>query len=219
VITQAGSLIHRKGHDVLLQAFAKLRRLRPQCHLLIVGDGPDRAAIEQFSRELQLDSAVHFLGFIPGPPGVVFRDATDVTVSPSRAEGFGLTVIEAGAAGCPVVATETTGMTEIITNEESGLIVPIEDPPRLMDALLRLVDDPALRKRMGAALQRRVQERFLVSSYVRNLESAYEQLLAIPKTALGWRGSAWKGQFGMYRRWTAQVLGRRLARLIRPNAG
>ena len=108
VITQVGSLIHRKGHDILLRAFAELRRLRPQCRLLIVGDGPDRPAIEQLARELHLDSSVQFLGFIPAPPGVVFRDATDIAVSPSRVEGFGLTVIEAAWGRMPVVGPRRT---------------------------------------------------------------------------------------------------------------
>jgi len=213
VIAQAGSLIHRKGHDVLLRAFADLKRLRPKCRLLIIGDGPDRPGIEALCRELNLESAVHFLGFIAPPPGVIFRDATDIAVSPSRAEGFGLTVIEAGAAGRPVVATETTGMTEILTDEETGLIIPIENPERLTQALLRLVDDPALRRRFGEALHQVVQDRFLVTSYVRNLESAYDDLLAMPGSALGWRHALWKGQLTMYGKWIAEVAARRLARI------
>ena len=215
VITQVGSLIHRKGHDVLLRAFSEVRSQRPQCRLLIVGDGPDRPAIEALSRELDLGASVHFLGFVDPPPGVIFRDATDIAVSPSRAEGFGLTVIEAGAAGRAVVATSTTGMTEIIADEESGLIVPIEDPRRLAQALLQLVDDPALRQRLGDALNQVVQERFVISRYVANFESAYERLLAIPKKDLGWRSGWWSGQFTMYGRWVAATVTKRMAWLIR----
>jgi hypothetical protein len=102
-------------------------------------------------------------------------------------------------------------MTEIITNEETGLIIPIENPQRLTQALLRLVDDPALRRRFGEALHRVVQDRFLVTSYVRNLESAYDDLLAMPRSALGWRHALWKGQVTMYGRWIAEVAARRLA--------
>jgi glycosyltransferase involved in cell wall biosynthesis len=198
---------------VLLRAFAELWRQRPHCRLIIVGDGPTRPEIEALSRELHLEAAVHFVGHV-APGGVVFRDATDIAVSPSRAEGFGLTVIEAGAASRPVVSTQTIGMTEIIANEESGLIVPIENPRRLTEALLRLVDDPALRQRLGRALQQTVQDRFLITRYVANFESTYDRLLAIPKEDLGWRRGGWRGQFKMYGRWAAGVVTRRMTRSI-----
>lgn len=217
VLTQAGSLIHRKGHDILLRAFAELRRQRANCWLLIAGEGEDRASIEAVARALDLGSSVHFLGFVPSGP--IFRDATDIAVSPSRAEGFGLTVIEAGAFGKVVVATDTTGMDEIITDGVNGIIVPIEDAPRLTEALLRLVDDPALRASMGRALRATVEDRFLISNYVQNLESAYTRLLGIPAKQLGWRGSYWNGEFAMYGRWLATTIGGRLSRLTRRATG
>jgi len=214
VITQVGSLIRRKGHDLLFRAFADLKRLRPErgLRLVIVGDGPDRPAIEALARELGIAGSVHFLGFIAPPPGVVFRDVSDIGVSPSRGEGFGLTVIEAGAAGRPVVATDTTGMREILTDGESGLIVPVEDSASLGRALLRLVDDAELRRRLGGRLHAVVQERFLIERYVEGLEEAYTRLLARPREELGWIRSGWRGEPGMYFRWTASAAARRLTR-------
>jgi glycosyltransferase involved in cell wall biosynthesis len=209
VLTRVGSLIHRKGVDLILRAFATLKRERPQCHLLIVGEGPDRAQLEALRDELGLRGSVHFLGLVPSA-GAVLRDATDIAVSPARVEGFGLTVIEAGAAGLPVVATNTTGMTEIITDGESGLIVPVEDIPRLLEAMRRLVDDPELRRRFGTALRRTVEQRFLVSRYVSEFESTYEELLRIPRSGLGWTGP--RTPLGHYARFAWDVLRGRLTR-------
>jgi hypothetical protein len=105
-------------------------------------------------------------------------------------------------------------MREIITHDENGLIVPVEDPAQLRDALRRLVDDPSLRARLGSRLKRVVQERFEVRRYVANLEAAYERLLAIPQAALGRGSGRWPGQIGLYARWASGLARRRLARLV-----
>jgi glycosyltransferase involved in cell wall biosynthesis len=214
VITQTGSLIHRKGHDLLLQAFKQLREVHANCHYVIVGDGPERASIEGLTARLGLSDVVHFLGFVPCPPGVIFRDVTDIAVSPSRMEGFGLTVIEAGAAGCPVLATATTGMTEIITDGVNGIIVPVEDADSLLAGLSKLVEDRSLRQRLGSALKEEVMRRFVVSKYVSDFEATYTRLLALPTERLGWRGSRWRGQRRMYARWLLRVGSRKARRLI-----
>jgi len=214
VIAQTGSLIHRKGHDLLLHALKELRGTHPSCHYLVVGDGPERQAVERLTARLGLQDAVHFLGFVPCPPGVIFRDAADIAVSPSRMEGFGLTVIEAGAAGCAVLATATTGMTEIITDEVNGLIVPVEDPERLLAGLSRLAADRSLRERLGAALKEEVMQRFVVSKYVADFEATYARLIDLPKEELGWGRGRWNGQRRMYARWLLGAAGRRARRLL-----
>jgi L-malate glycosyltransferase len=197
VITRVGSLIHRKGVDILLRAFADIVRTRPWCHLLCVGEGPDKGALESLRDHLELTDRVHFIGSVPSS-GPVFRDATDIAVSPARMEGFGLTVIEAGAASLPVVATNTTGMTEILEDGVSGLIVPVEDQNALRDALIRLIDDPALRRQLGTNLRRVVDQRFLVTHYVDAFQQTYDELIAgspTPPVPVPWSS---------YRRWIAR---------------
>ena len=206
-LTRIGSLIHRKGVDLLLHALAQLRAEGADCHLLIVGDGPERASLEALARNLGVQAHAHFLGQIE-PAGSVFRDATDIAVSPARDEGFGLTVIEAGAFGLPIVATDTPGMREILTDGYSGCIVPTEDVPQLAATLRRLIDDPELRRRLGAAARETVERRFLVSRYVAEFEATYDELLRVPARELGWRG-AWSPP-GIYARWIGGVLRRRL---------
>jgi glycosyltransferase involved in cell wall biosynthesis len=183
VITRVGSLIHRKGVDLLLRVFAELLRERPNLHLVSVGEGPDRAALEALRDDLGLAGRAHLLGWMP-TSGPVFRDATDIAVSPARMEGFGLTVVEAGAAALPVVATATTGMTEILEDGRTGLIVPVEDAGALRDALRRLVDDAELRRRLGTALRAEVERRFLITRYAADFHATYEELLALPPSRL-----------------------------------
>ena len=205
VITRVGSLIHRKGVDVLLRAFAELVRTRPHCHLLCVGEGPDRAVLESLRDSLGLAGRAHFIGAVPSS-GPVFRDASNIAVSPARMEGFGLTVIEAGAASLPVVATNTTGMTEILDHGESGLIVPIEDQGALRDAMAALVDDPALRRRLGTALRRVVEERFLVTRYAADFQRTYQELIErgpVDPPEIPWQS---------YRRFVAGTIRRRIGR-------
>jgi glycosyltransferase involved in cell wall biosynthesis len=209
VLTRVGSLIHRKGVDLMLQAFAELLRVHPHCHLLVVGEGPDREQLEELARTLGIDRRVHFVGLLQ-PAGAVLRDATDVAVSPARSEGFGLTVIEAGALGRPVVATDTPGMREILTNEVDGLIVPVENVPALVSALARLVSDPAARNRLGSALRETVEQRFTIRRYVKEFENAYAELLERPPEEYGWSGP--HTSFVSYRRWLGMAAARMIQR-------
>jgi glycosyltransferase involved in cell wall biosynthesis len=208
-ITRVGSLIHRKGVDLMLRAFAQLRAERQDCHLLIVGEGPERPKLEALARELHLEGSAHFLGLVDSA-GAVLRDATDIAVSPARDEGFGLTVIEAGVFARPIVATDTPGMREILSDGKSGLIVPIGDVPRLVGALRTLIADPALRSRLGAAAQETVHRRFLIPRYVAEFEATYGRLLETPVEQLGWTGT-WSGP-GIYGRSIVGAVRGRLGR-------
>jgi glycosyltransferase involved in cell wall biosynthesis len=176
VIAQIGSLIRRKGVDVLLGAFRQLYQSHPGARLILAGDGPDRAQLEALRDQLGLGDEVRFLGDFP-QPGKLLHDVADVVVSASRHEPFGLTLIEAGAFARPVVATDTAGARDILRDGANGLVVPPEDTGALAAALARLLDDPALRTRLGAALRATVQERFTVERYTDAFAEAYSGLL------------------------------------------
>lgn len=206
-LTRVGSLIHRKGVDVMLRTLARLRLERPQCHLLVVGDGPDRATLEAMARDLGVADCTHFLGYVDAS-GAVLRDATDIVVSPARVEGFGLTVIEGGLAGKPVVATDTTGMREIIQSGENGIIVPVEDEDALLHALQELVDRPQLRAVFGEKLRATVEKRFLISTFVRGFEDTYAELIGHDRRELGWTGT-W-GPMSVYLSWLRGMVRRRM---------
>ena len=172
VIAAAGSLIHRKGHDVLLRALSCLNH--SDMHLWIAGDGPDRPKLEGLMRELGLAARVRFLGFQDDVPGLL-RNA-DIVALASRADAFGLVLAEAGALGLPVVSTLVGGIPEVVAQEKTGLLVPPDDPTAFAAALGRLATDPALRHRLGAAGRERVGRLFSVQQMVADFHDAYDRL-------------------------------------------
>jgi glycosyltransferase involved in cell wall biosynthesis len=149
VVVAVGRLTYQKGYPHLLDAFARVRR-SVDAELWILGDGPDRSAIERQIADLGLRDVVRLLGF-QAQPQAFMRRAT-VFVLSSLYEGFGNVVVEALACGTPVVSTECPhGPAEILQNETTGLLVPVADSAALADALARLLGDSALRERFITA--------------------------------------------------------------------
>ena len=149
VLGTVGRLSPVKDHLTLLRALASLRQSGRQVDLVIVGDGETRAAIERTVQELQLGDCVHLLGMRPDVPRLLA--AMDAFVLTSLSEGYSLALVEASAAALPVVATRVGGNAEIIADETTGLLVRAGDAPAIAAALVRLVDEPPLRERLGAA--------------------------------------------------------------------
>ena len=185
-IAAAGSLIHRKGQDVLIRAFAAIRPGR-DIHLVIAGEGPDRAAYESLTAELGVAASVHFIGHCTDMPAV-YR-ATDIVALASRADAFGLVLAEAGYFAIPAVATTVGGIPEVVEDGVTGLLVPPADPIALADALVRLADDPQQRRAFGQAAKARAERLFGVGQMVANFQDTYERLARLPPRALGWFGA------------------------------
>jgi len=123
VIASVGSLIRRKGMDLLIRAFTGLGGI--DAHLLIGGDGPERDALAQLAQQLGVASRVHFLGYCADISPVY--GTADIAALASRAESFGLALAEAGYFGLPVVSHQLPGISEVVQNEKTGLLVPAED--------------------------------------------------------------------------------------------
>ena len=149
-ILAVGRLAPYKGHDVLLQAAALLRDEGVAFRLAIAGGG-DRTGLEALRSSLGLENHVDLLGPID-PPGVagLWRKA-DVAVSASLTEGLPVTMVEAMAHGCAIVATRVGGIPELIHDNANGLLVPPGDPVALAAALARVMREPGLASRLGAA--------------------------------------------------------------------
>lgn len=157
-IVAIGRLSREKGFDVLLHAFASCVSKGAPCHLTIVGDGPDRPALEALVRELDLSDRVSLPGRTPDPMAYLAR--ADLFVLPSRYEGFPNALLEAMAAGLAVVATDCpSGPAEIIRDGHDGLLVPPEDVNALARAMERLMADQQLRSQL-ARRAREVTSRF-----------------------------------------------------------
>ena len=154
-----GRLAAVKGVRLLLEAVATLRARHPGLTLTLVGDGPDRSGLEARAQALGLGDAVTFTGYL-GEAGVAEVLArSDMLVLPSFAEGVPVVLMEAMASGLPVVATRVGGVAELVEDGVSGLLVPPGDAGVLAGAMDRLLADPDLCRRFGAAGSAAVRER------------------------------------------------------------
>ena len=171
-----GRLDERKGFPVAIDAFALLAADRPDLHLVVVGDGPERDAVDRLQTLLR--ARVTMLGAVPNEELPPIHAACDLYLGPATGgESFGIVLIEAMAAGLPVVASDTPGYDEVITDESQGLLVPPRDAAALAAAAGRVLDDADLAAQLRAAGRERAQA-FDWSMTVGRIEDAYRDALA-----------------------------------------
>jgi glycosyltransferase involved in cell wall biosynthesis len=162
-----------KGNSILVDAARLVLDQRPQARFYVVGEGPLREPLEQQARTLGLGDRFVFAGFARDVAAVV--SAFDLSVFPSLWEGTPLTVFEALAMGRPIVATDADGLVDVLTHDQDALIVPKRDPRALATAIVRMIDDPALRLRLGARARVTGQE-YDIAAFVRKMEQLYDLL-------------------------------------------
>ena len=176
-VVSVGRLHPAKGFDLLLDALAHLRAQAPSLELevWIVGEGPERPKLEGQIQRLGLAGWVKLAGHAANP--YAWMASADVFVSSSRWEAFGITIVEALAVSCPVVATATDGARDILDHGEDGWIVPVEDPKALAEGLCRLLRDEKLRQKLGQH-GRKKAEQFdaprIAWRYVETLQRLFE---------------------------------------------
>jgi glycosyltransferase involved in cell wall biosynthesis len=161
-ILYAGRLRTRKAVAVLLEAFARLRERVPEARLVLVGDGEQRPALEAQAGRLGIADAVSFEGGRPHGAMPEYYRAADVFCLPSLYEGFPLAILEAMAAGLPVVATAVAGVPEAVADGTTGRVVPAEDAPALADVLAELAADRGRARAMGEAGRERAEREFAI---------------------------------------------------------
>lgn len=171
-----------KGFDLLLAAASLLREDFPNLQVVIVGDGPRRPFLDDVARRLRIRARVHFVGEVDDirlPLALL-----DVFVFSSRwPEAFGLALIEAMAAGRPVVALRSGAVSDIIDHGTNGWLVPVNDPSALAEGIARLLRDPAMAARLGHQAQERVKEAFSLERMAKEVEAVYREVLAVSKRA------------------------------------
>lgn len=168
-----GRLAAVKGAPLLLRAFAAVSGDHPEAELAIVGDGPDRAELERLAASLGVTARVAFLGYQPQEAVAEELSRSDLLVLPSFAEGVPVVLMEAMAAGLPVIASRVAGVPELVEDGTSGFVTPPGDLETLIDRLGRLLSDPALRRRMGTAGRAKVEAEFDLEKEVRRLAGYY----------------------------------------------
>jgi glycosyltransferase involved in cell wall biosynthesis len=178
VLICVGRLEQIKGHDVLLKAF---RKIKPKDHvkLLIVGEGPCRQEIEQQINKEGMKNTVRMLGQRDDIPGLL--KLSDCFVLSSRSEGLSCSIIEAMAAGLPVVATDVGGNSELVANGINGYLVPPDDPDALSIRLQSVVNDAALRLKFGQMSLKRVRKHYSLDIMINKYANHYKEMIASRK--------------------------------------
>jgi len=174
VLTVANFILY-KGHRVLLEAAARVVAQVPHTEFLWAGDGPARAELQEAICQAGLDGAVRILGERDDVADLL--RASDLYVHPSREEGCPNAILEALAAGVPVVATEVGGVPEIVVHKETGYLVPPGDPDRLASAILQMLSEPEQARAMAERGKADVLNRFSMERMVLATEKLYETLL------------------------------------------
>lgn len=171
----ASRLTAEKDVDVLVRAMVQVIQKYPNAHAVLAGDGALQSEIAQLIRHLRLEENVHLLGFRPDVLSII--QAGDIFVLPSRAEPFGIVVIEAMALGRPVIAMEAGGPVEIVAQGETGLLTPPLQAEPLANAILSLLANPQQARQMGQRGRARYEERFTVERMVDETMQVYQKVL------------------------------------------
>ncbi|WP_213805075.1 glycosyltransferase [Granulicella sp. dw_53] len=189
-----GRLVEKKGCASLIEAMAKVQRDCPEAELIVIGDGPLRAACEELAAARQVRCR-----FLRSQPPAVVKEwmakasvfcVPSLVAASGDAEGFGIVFIEAQAMGLPVVSTRSGGIPEAVEDGETGLLVAQNDPDGLSQAILRLLQDGELWQRFSLAGRRRVVERFNLALQTKRLEDLFGDIIASPKRHLANEGNS-----------------------------
>jgi len=178
--TTVARLQPHKGIDTGIRALPALRERVPGATYVVVGDGPDADRLHKLAQQHGVTDAVRMLGRLSDAEVVDALLATNAFVllsreAPPDVEGFGLVLLEAGACGCPVVGARSGGIPDAIAHDDSGLLVPPDDPVATAHALARLLSDPGLARRLGDGGRRRARGPL---SWDRAARAIHETMLA-----------------------------------------
>ena len=180
-VVMVANLRAEKGHDVLIDAVPQILAAHPGTEFVLAGDGPQREALAVRARSRGVADRVQFLGQCHDVPAVLA--GADLFVLPSRSEAMPNAVIEAMAAGLPVVASEVGGIPELITSGATGVLVPAGDASRLAGAVIELIEDPDRAFQMGHAARDFVTREFGFRRLVSRVEDLYLSAIERPAGA------------------------------------
>ncbi len=174
IITSVAALHPRKGLKYLIAAMPKVLKQKPNCKLVIAGEGPQKKELQILINRLGLERKIILLGHQDNVINIL--KASDIFVLPSIKEAFGLVLLEAMAAGIPIVASRVGGIPEIVENQKSGLLVESENSSALAEKIILLVNNKALRQKLASEGLKRVQQ-FDAKEMAKNTEMVYRKTL------------------------------------------
>ena len=178
IILYAGRLVKVKNLPLLLKAVAMIRNSKHNIILLIIGEGGEKAKLKRKVRRLEIEDVVVFISSAPQKDLVNYYHAADVFVLPSFSESLGKVLIEAGAAGCPVVSTETTGARDVVVEGRTGYLVPIGDENVMVEKILKVLRmEESERKEMAKNAQRILEEKFSQEKSIEKVVMFWNKLI------------------------------------------
>lgn len=176
-VLAVGSLIVRKGYDVLIRALRLVRDRHQDMTVVIIGGGPENQMLATLCRELKVDDLVLFAGEVPHEEIIPFYSGAEFFVHVAREEAQGLVLLEAMSCGKAVIATRVNGIPELVRDGETGLLVAPDDPAALAAALIRLEQDPALCALLGARGEEIVRREHSWGQFTDKYIATYEQAI------------------------------------------
>jgi phosphatidylinositol alpha-1,6-mannosyltransferase len=183
LLVYAGRLVEEKGVEDLIRSVALLLEKLPDCSTLILGDGQHRRWLESLASQLGLSDRITFAGWVPSDSVPHYLAAADVFIAPSRRapdgwiEAQGLTILEAMAAGIPVISTRLGGVVDAVIDGETGLLVRERSPEELAAAVERLVRNPSLADRLSTSAHQLANSKFSRASSARAFSDVFEDVI------------------------------------------
>lgn len=175
VVTNVGILRSVKGHEVTLNSVRKVIEAVPQARFLIVGDGPARKRLEKMTEDLGIARYVVFTGFVENIPGIY--SFSDVAVLSSWSEGLPQSLLQAMAAGVPVVATKVGGVSEVVIHEKTGILVEPGDHEALGKGIIRILSSHDASERLIEGAKELIMKGYSVNHMIDKIEGLYKTLL------------------------------------------
>ncbi len=177
IILFLGSLVPYKGPDILLKAFSTMKKEIPDVELVFAGRGAMQDKLEKLSNKLNIEKNVKFAGFVEEDLKPFYYKAADIFCLPSTnmGESFGIVNLEAMACGIPIISSKLGGIPDIVKDMENGMLVKPGDPESLADALLFLLENEDIRKKMGNDGRKKVEE-YSWEKIAEKTEKIYEKL-------------------------------------------
>lgn len=178
IIQAVGRILREKGFHILLKAFPEILKEHNDVKLVIVGSGPYLQSLKRLSVKLNISNNVIFTGQVPQQKLPKYYNLADVFVFPTlRVEAIGLVLLEAMACGKPVVASKIGGVLSVIEHGKDGILVEPGDPDGLKNAILKLLDDENLRKKLGSVARKKIVKSFSVNYMVNRTINLYQELV------------------------------------------
>lgn len=179
VIGVVAQLIERKGHRYLLEAMPAILERFPNVQVLFLGKGPLQDELSEAITKAGLSEHVHLAGFRTDLPQ--WLGGLDVLVHPADMEGLGVSLLQAAAAGVPVIASRAGGLPEAVADGQTGILIPPGDVPALVCAVNKLLGDPQLRLEYGQAGRQRIRDEFSIDAMVQGNLQVYEKIRKVSR--------------------------------------